>query len=88
MAQMEVAYRVRLVNRFDGVHCSDKETDLGLAWFAPFTVEKLREAATVMGYTPTNDEVNDCVYEDLEIGVVCIEPTYAGAMEAWIDFVR
>lgn len=85
---MELAYRTRLVNRWDGTPCKDRVDDLGLTWFTPFTVEKAREAVRLMGFTPKNDDANDCIREDLELGSIEIMPTRDGAESAWIDFAR
>lgn len=41
-----------------------------------------------MGFIPKNDDVNDCIREDLEIGSIEIVPTRDGAESAWIDFAR
>lgn len=85
---MELAYRTRLVNRWDGAPCWDRIDDLGLTWFTPFTIEKAREAVRLMGFTPKNDDVNDCIREDLEICSIEIVPTRDSADSAWIDFAR
>lgn len=86
---MVKAYSAEAITRWFGAPCEDRKIELGLVWFEPFTVEKCREAVTIMGFEPTNsaeDEVN----EDLGIASIEIEiPSRyreTNAEIAWIEF--
>lgn len=85
---MELAYRIKLTNRYFGAPCEDIVDDLGLVWFAPFNMEKIREAVQVMGFTPKPGADSVEIDDDLEMAAIEIEPTRYGADSAWIDLWR